>query len=119
MSYGETLQIDSNGDLAFSSTNRLVTITGTEKVRQDLRVILQSSKGTFPFASEWGFNFREAVESGDTSVIAALVKSALQRYGYLQEVSSIGVVIGTDRSVTISLQAVTTNGDTVNTEVTA
>jgi|Deesub1362B_J571_1020462.scaffolds.fasta_scaffold00148_6 phage baseplate assembly protein W len=120
MSYGETLKLDSSGDLVFNQLNRLEMVDGAEKVAQDIRIILKTIKGSDPFYPEMGVDYFKIFESSfNKKLIEAEIRKALSRYSYLKSIDEIEVSdLDSDRKVTITLRLTVISGESVSMEVT-
>lgn len=112
MGYGKTLAMTSDGDLLIAR-KRLHIIEGTDKVAQDLQVLLRSAVGSSPFNPRWGTNV-QALVSGTDREIAAEVRTAIRQYPHAQAIKSIQVTRDPDtRTATIQVEVTTPTGDAV------
>jgi phage baseplate assembly protein W len=105
-----------NGDLVFDSMGRLETVTGEAKIIQDISVILQSVKGSYPFESSFGTDLVGINAAGrDKTLIKNKIKAALLTYPEIDTVDSIDVSIDEDRHLTIKVACTLVSGATIST----
>jgi len=117
MDYGTTLLL-SGGDLVQSTpANCTQMVTGIAKARQDLIVIVQTVKKSFPFDETFGISWPTLIELQNTSAIEWAVKSAVEKYQYTKQVLSITAtrITGT-RAVNISGSVLLVGGEEVDFE---
>jgi phage baseplate assembly protein W len=118
MDYGEDFKLDSNGDLSFS-LKRIETTTGSEKVEQDLRVILKTQKGEDVFNPDFGFDALKIVRNGyDKKLIDLEVRKALKQYPYLKSIDKVEVGdLDANRQVKITIEITTSEDQKISASV--
>jgi len=110
-----TLKI-TNGDLVFDTLGRLETVTGNEKVLQDISVILQSVKGSYPFNTTFGTDLVGINGAGrDPALIKAKIKAALLSHPDVDTVDSIDISFDDDRKLTAQVACTLVSGTTIST----
>jgi phage baseplate assembly protein W len=113
--YGTALLLTETGDIALTPTGQMTMITGSDKVVQDLTVLLKSSAGTYPFSSGWGVNYSAIVAAnGNKSLIQSIIETALQQYPYTKSVDSVTVSFNANRQLAISVQITTSENEQIS-----
>lgn len=112
MGYGKTLAMTDDGDLLLAR-RRLHMIEGTDKVAQDLRVLLRSATGSSPFNPRWGTNV-PALVSGTDREIAGEIRAAVRQYPHVKAIQSLQITRDpATRAATVRISVMTTAGDQV------
>jgi|Deesub1362B_J571_1020462.scaffolds.fasta_scaffold00525_10 phage baseplate assembly protein W len=121
MSYGTTLELDASGDVTITELNTLGMVTGVEKVKQDLRVLLKTVKGEHPENPDFGVDWLRIKQSGmKERVIKAELTRALKLYPWLKSVDEITIgSLDENRTLSISVKVTLTSGEQVTAEVQA
>jgi len=109
--YGKTLRLkDRDLDL---TNNQLHFITGTEKIGQDLSIILMTEFGEDPFDPSYGFKFMD-LDQFDPQLIRQRIRKALGQHQNVKAVSDIVVSLDQEtRSVSISANVELEDGTTL------
>lgn len=117
--FGKTFKLDSSGDIVINELKRLETVEGLDKVAQDIRVILKTVKGSFPFDPDFGVDYIKIVESGfNRKLIENEIRKALSKYPYLKSIDSIEISDPDEnRRVAVSISLTVTSGESINVEV--
>ena len=110
MDYGTTLKV-TNGDLALSSLNGLQMVTGIDKARQDLAIIFQTVKGSFPFDVVFGVNYHKLIELQNLNAIEWAVLDAIGKYPHIRQVLNISVTRAGERKALIAAQLLLDTGE--------
>ena len=110
-----TLKV-SGGDLVLDSKGRLETVSGKEKIIQDIGMILKSVKGSYPFKTSFGTDLVGIHEAGrDTTLIKKMIRAALLEYCEIDTVDSIAISFDADRHLTIQVTCTLVSGAIINT----
>jgi len=110
-----TLKI-SGGDLVLNSKGRLEIVSGDDKILQDISIILQSLKGSYPFNTSFGTDLIGINGAGrDATLIRTRVKTALLSYPYIDTVDTIELSFGEDRDLTLKISCTLASGASINT----
>lgn len=116
--YGRTFKLDSSGDIVIK-LRRLEMVEGLDKVAQDIRVILKTIRGSFPFAPDFGVDYIKIVGSGfNRKLIENEIRKALSKYPYIKSIDSIEISDpDPNRRVAVSISLTVISGEQVNVEV--
>jgi len=120
MSYGTTLELSLDGDLVVNELNTFGMVTGVEKAKQDLRVLLKTVKGEHPENPDFGVDWLRIKQSGlKENVIKAELTRALKLYPWLKSVDEIKIgSLDENRTLSISVKVTLTGGEQATAEVT-
>jgi phage baseplate assembly protein W len=115
MSFGTTFALTETPDgmdLVFNSDLKFETITGSDKVAQDMKVLFKTQLGEDMFATRFGANFMSVFLSNTpTLIVESVLREALSKYSYYNSLKSMKI-ISTDyvnRSMTVELNLIVFN----------
>ena len=118
MDTGTTLLLDSTGDLVIDRLRQIPAVSGTDKARQDITVILRSAIGSLATDPQFGTDIVGMVQAGNTDLIAGIIRTALQQYRYTQSIDQIAVgPPSAGRRATITAEVTLTDGTALTLEV--
>lgn len=118
MEYGKTLAIDSAGDLVLNADSDMTTISGTDKIRQDIRVIISSVKRSFPFDAEFGIDYPHLIELNSLRAVEFAVTSALMKHPHITKVTRCVATRNLDRVTAVSTEMLLDTGEVITFEAT-
>ena len=114
--YGETLKLDSNGDLSFTSKS-IDMINDTDKVQQDLRILLQTVVGENILHRTMGLWIIEGDEITENNANKR-VKNTLAQYHYRIVVNKIVSAFDRlNRRITTEAQVTLEGGETIEVRI--
>lgn len=119
MEIGKTILLDSRGDIVIDELGRVPVITGPDKARQDLMVIIRSAQGSLSSDPMFGNKVMDLARSrGNQAIVEGAMRLAIQQYAYTQSVDSITVgALGKSRKMAVSASVTLTNTVGVSLEV--
>ena len=91
-----TWLLNAQGDLELDGINRFKQVEGEQKVVQDIRILLQTQRGSDILDREFGFDSMVVIERPTTHVIGQTLSEAISGYRFSESVDDI--VIGLDRA---------------------
>jgi len=92
MTFQETFKVIDNPegfDVVFDSTKNLEMITNSDKVAQDITILLKTQTGEDIFHPQFGFNFRSVVDASQLDMVEEMITRALLQYRYVSSIESI------------------------------
>lgn len=89
MTWGTTLELDDDGELVFNDDNTMQTITGRNKVQQDLKILLRTEYGEDIFHPSFGMNMMNVIRVSTKASVEKELRDALGQYQYLEEIVEI------------------------------
>ena len=92
MTFQETFKVIDNPegfDVVFDATNNLEMITNSDKVAQDITILLKTQTGEDIFHPQFGFNFRSVVDASQLDMVEEMITRALLQYRYVSSIESI------------------------------
>lgn len=114
--YGETFKIDDDGDLSFTSKT-IDIINDTDKVQQDLRILLQTLVGENILHRTMGLWVIEGDEITENN-INQKVKNTLAQYHYRIVVNKISSAFDrVNRKITVEAQLTLEGGETIEVRI--
>lgn len=111
------VMIDSEGDIVLDSAGRIKTVGGTQKIIQDLSIILWSVKGSCPFDTGFGIDDLSEFHGDSRKLIRTAVRSALLQHDSVEDVKDTQVTLS-GRTATITTTVVITGGTEITMEAT-
>lgn len=112
MSYGKTFQLDDTGDLVITNMKRIGIVEETDKVIQDLKVILLTVVGSYPFNTEFGVDYPAIISDNRDETAALRIRAAVASYKYVEDVADI-VMTREGRRCNATVTAVLVDGSTI------
>lgn len=112
--YGRTLQMTSEGDIYLDDDLKMQMIDGTDKVLQDIRMVLHTVVGSWEFDMTFGTDHPAIVESGyHETLIRGKISTALSNLSSVKQVRNVYVVKGTSNRVSVFAEIVLQSDETV------
>ena len=91
--YLKTFEIDSDGDLVIDDMKRIPMITGHDKIKQDVKILLETFKGDDTFHLDFGFDYKQVADSDDDKILLAqLLQAAIFKYQFAKSVDIDNIV---------------------------
>ncbi|MBN2734707.1 MAG: GPW/gp25 family protein [Methanomicrobiaceae archaeon] len=109
----KAILVDDDGDLALDAAGRIRSVSGADKIAQDLKLLLRSVKGSLPFDTNFGIDDLSQIKSPNSRLISSAVKNALLQHESVNSVQDISLEKN-DRSFEISLTAILTDGTSID-----
>jgi len=92
MEVGNTIMLDSSGDIVLDDKLRVPILSQSSKVQQDIAVIIKSAKGSLASDPRFGTDIVGIVNAkGDQAITEGLVRDALQQYAHTKYINAITV----------------------------
>lgn len=114
MSYGETLEVDDNGDLYLSPDGAFSPVTGVDKVIQDLVLTLRTQKGSYAFDAGFGVDWIAIIHSRwNTVLMEAEIRQAVHRHFAVSRIEEYAWRRTGPRQVKIDLTVRLQDGETI------
>ena len=110
------IAIEKNGDTIIDSAGRIETLSGTDKIIQDLKILLRSVKSSCPFDTSFGIEDLSKFHNRGTRLISSAIQAALQQHSAVLEVQDIKV-LQSGRTATVSATIILTDKTRVDFEV--
>lgn len=117
-SFGKTLRMTADGDIYMGPNLKMSMIEDTEKVRQDINMVLHTVVGSWPFDINFGFDLPSIVEGRyNPTLITGKLTTALKGIKHIKEVKDIVIVNvnRTTRQITMYVEVILTNNETITT----
>jgi len=112
------LKINPAGDLVLDSRKRMTVISGTEKVLQDIAVILRTLKGSFHLSANFGTDHVAIVSSErNIQVATSEIRKALDTYAALESYT-VSCTYDEDRHLVVALSGTLKTGEPISLEET-
>jgi len=116
MSYGTAFRI-SEGDVEIDSLRQLIPLTGTDKVVQDLKVLIGSIRQSYPFNTLFGLDYTAIIASEHNQQITRNeLKKTLLQHPAVNSVDEIVLASGEDRTIAASITLTLLEGEQVSME---
>jgi len=113
----EALEIDDTGDTVLDTAGRIKTVNGQDKIVQDLRVLLRSVKGSFPFDTSFGTEDLSGFHNPNTKLINSAIQAAILQHPGVSEVRDLQISKD-GRIANIALTVILTDGASIDLEIT-
>lgn len=110
MNTGTTLALSNTGDIILDTTGRIPLISDTDKVQQDIRVLLRSAIGSLATDPGFGMDIISLAKSKNKTLMAGIIRQALKQYPYIDSIGTI-TISDPDRFRKISITAKLTLAD--------
>lgn len=112
----KAVKIDENGDTLIDTAGRIKSVSGHEKVTQDLIVLLRSVKGSLPFDTTFGIEDFPEMHNPNSKVMGSAVQAAVLQHPDVSDIQDLQVS-KEGRTMYISLTVLLKDGTDVDLEI--
>ena len=112
----KTVKIDENGDTLIDTAGRIKSVSGHEKIIQDLIILLKSVKGSLPFDTTFGIEDIAKMHNPSSKVMGSAVQEAVLQHPDVSDIRDLQVS-KEGRTMYISLTVLLKDGANVDLEI--
>lgn len=113
----KAILVDADGDILLDTAGKIQSVTGAEKIVQDLKILLRSIKGSLPFDTNFGIDDLSRIHNANSKLASSAVQAAIMQHGSVKAVQDISMEKD-GRTLQISLTAILIDGTNISLGVT-
>ncbi|WP_157198960.1 hypothetical protein [Methanolacinia paynteri] len=112
----KAVKIDENGDTLIDTAGRIKSVSGHEKIIQDLTVLLRSVKGSLPFDTTFGIEDFPEMNNPSSKIMGNAVYAAILQHPEVSDIRDLQVS-KEGRMMYVSLTVLLNDGADVDMEM--
>ena len=112
----KAVKIDENGDTLIDTAGRIKSVSGHEKIVQDLIILLRSIKGSLPFDTTFGIEDFSEMHNPGSKILGNAVRGAILQHPDVSDIQDLQVS-KEGRMMYVSLTVLLNEGVSVDLEM--